>query len=149
MILKTGTLVLVADGRRLNLLRNEGTATDPRLATIVKEEAANSPAHEQGTDRPGRTQSRMGERRSSYAETDRHDEGEAVFLRHAAEVLEKAVGTEADADIVVIAEPRALGRLRDHYGRCTRNKLRLEIAKDLAGQTSAAIIAAILAQEPA
>src|SRR3546814_10711461 len=70
MMIKSGTLVLVADGRKFMLLRDVGSATDPALAMLAEEEADNPSTHEQGTDRPGRTHSSMGSRRSSYGDTD-------------------------------------------------------------------------------
>ncbi|MFZ9396159.1 MAG: host attachment family protein [Erythrobacter sp.] len=148
MILKTGTFALVADGRRLILLRNDGTATAPRLVTVAEEEAPNPPTHDQGSDRPGRTQASSGERRSGYGDTDWHEQREADFARHAAGVLEQAASGGGDAPIVVIAAPRTLGVLRDHYGRQTKARLACEIDKDLAGLPSQAILAAIMAHEP-
>lgn len=149
MILKTNTLVLVADGRRLMLLRNDGTSTTPRLTILAEEQANNPPTHEQGSDRPGRTQASTGERRSGYGDTDWHAQGEAGFARHAAILLEQASIGDSEAQIVVIAAPKTMGQLRGHYGRSTRQRLAGEIDKDLAGQPAEAIAAAILAQEPA
>lgn len=145
MILKTDTLVLVADGRRLMLMRNEGTATAPRLTTLAEEDALNPPTREQGTDRPGRTHASSGERRSGYGDTDWHEQGEADFARHAATLLEQAASGGGDEPIVVIAAPRTMGQLRDQYGRNTRLRLACEIDKDLTGQTAEAIATAIMA----
>ena len=149
MILKTGTLALVADGRRLMLLRNDGTATAPRLVEVAEEEAPNPPTRDQGSDRPGRTHASSGERRSGYGDTDWHEQGETDFARYAAGVLENAAGNGGAAPIVVIAAPKTLGMLRDHYGRNTRQQLVLEIDKDLTAQTAEAIATAIAAHEPA
>lgn len=154
MIIKSGTLVLVADGRKFMLLRNVGSATTPTLAMLAEEEADNPSTHEQGSDRPGRTQSRIGPRRSSYADTDWQEQGEELFARHVADALEGAATDEPDAEIVVIAAPQTLGELRGQYGRQTKGQLKCEIAKDLAKHASAAlasaaIIEAIEAYEPA
>jgi protein required for attachment to host cells len=154
MIIKSGTLVLVADGRKFMLLRNVGSATDPALAVLAEEEADNPSTHEQGTDRPGRTHSSMGSRRSSYGDTDWQEQGEELFARHVADALEGAATDEPDAEIVVIAAPQTLGELRGQYGRQTKGQLKCEIAKDLANHASAAlasgaIIGAIEAFEPA
>lgn len=144
MIIKSGTLVLVADGRKMMLLQNVGSATSPALAALAEEEADNPSTHEQGSDRPGRTQSRVGPRRSSYADTDWQEQGEELFARHAANVLESVAEQEPDAEIVVIAAPQTLGKLRGQYGDQTARRLKCEIAKDLAGQSSAALASAAI-----
>ncbi len=149
MIIKSGTLVLVTDGRKMMLLRNDGSASAPTLAMLTEEEADNPSTHEQGADRPGRTFSSMGSRRSSYADTDWQQQGEELFARHVADILESAATGESTGEIVVIAAPQTLGELRGQYGRQTRAQLKCEIAKDLANHSSAAIIAAINAFEPA
>ncbi|KUO56748.1 MAG: hypothetical protein APF78_00475 [Sphingomonadales bacterium BRH_c3] len=154
MIIKSGALILVADGRKLMLLRNVGGATAPALAMLVEQEADNPRTHEQGSDRPGRTQSRFGERRSSYSDTDWQEQGEELFAHHAANVLENAAIDEPGSEIIVIADPRTLGELRNLYGKETTPRLKGEIAKDLTGYTSvalasAAIIEAVEAYEPA
>lgn len=149
MIIKRGTLILLADGRKVVLLRNEGSATSPLLAKLVEQEADNPRTHEQGSDRPGRTQSRVGERRSSYGDTDWQEQGEQLFLREVARLLEDSATDESGAEIVVVAPPVALGELRGHYGRNTARMLKGEIAKDLVHHDSDAILAAIEEFEPA
>ena len=146
MIIKSNTLVLVADGRNMMLLQNVGSATSPALAALAEEEVDNPSTHEQGSDRPGRTQSRVGPRRSSYADTDWQEQGEDLFARHVANALERAALDEPDAEIVVIAAPQTLGKLRSQYGGQTTRRLRCEIAKDLAGQTSAALASAAIVE---
>lgn len=145
MIIKNGTLIMAADGAKLLLFRNDGDTKYPVLHTLSHEKAANPPAHEQGTDRPGRTQSSMGDRRSSYGETDWHKQSEDDFARHAAGVLEQAALAEPEAGIVVIAAPHTLGEMRKHYGRETGQRLLGEIAKDLANQSTDGIVHAIAA----
>lgn len=145
MKIRNGTLVMVADGAKLLLFRNDGDEKYPVLSTLSHVEADNSPSRDLGTDRPGRTQSRMGDRRSSYGETDWHEQSEADFARHAAGVLEQAAAAEAEADVVVVAAPRTLGELRKHYGHATNGRLIAEIAKDLASHMTDDVVAAIAA----
>jgi len=143
MRIKNGTLIFVADGTKMRLFRNDGGADDISLAELRREEAVNPPTHEQGTDTPGRTQSRVGERRSSYGETDWHRQAEDEFARHAATALEDAAVEQNGSDILVVAAPRTLGELRKHYGRETRNRLLSEIGKDLANQAPDGIVKVI------
>ena len=77
-----GALILVADGTKARLLTNTGTALDPQLATLLYREEVNPPSRDQGTAAPGRTQSSTGVRRSSYDETDWHDQAEEGFARN-------------------------------------------------------------------
>lgn len=84
------TLVMVADGEKLLLFRNEGDETYPVLQTLAHQEAAHRATHEQGSDAPGRSFASMGERRSGYSETDWHERDEERFARHAAEALDRA-----------------------------------------------------------
>lgn len=136
MQIKHDTLVMVADGSRLLLFRNEGDEKFIVLETLEHEGVPNPKASEQGTDAPGRVQSSVGEGRSAYGDTDWHQQSEDEFARHAAEVLESAAGKHGEAGIVVIAAPRTLGELRKHYGGGTSKALVCEIDKDLANHTT-------------
>lgn len=145
MKVEHSTLVMVADGAKLLLLRNEGDEKYPVLETLLHEQQDNPPAHEQGTDAPGRSFASTGEGRSSYAETDWHRQAEDAFARHAAMVLEQAAAGHPDSRLVVIAAPRFLGEMRKHYGRATSAGLLAEIDKDLADHPTDDVIAALTA----
>lgn len=149
MKIDNGTLVAALDGTKLLLFRNDGDEKFPVLTTLAHEEADDPPSREQGSDAPGRTQasSRDG-RSSSYEETDWHRQSKERFVRHAAEVVEKAAAARPDAGVVVIAPPAALGELRKHYGRATQDRLLAEIVKDLAGHMTDDIVEAISAHSP-
>jgi protein required for attachment to host cells len=149
MKIDNGTLVVALDSTKLLLFRNDGDEKYPVLTTLCHEEADNPPSREHGTDTPGRTHARMGDgRRSSYRETDWHEQSKQQFVRHAADVLEKAATGQPDAGIVVIAPPAALGEIRKHYGRATKDRLLSEIVKDLASHMTDDIIDAISAHNP-
>ena len=145
MKIEHGTLVIVADGAKLLLFRNEGDSKYAVLETLSHEERDNPAAHEQGTDSPGRTHSSVGSSRSSYQETDWHQQAEEDFARHAATELERAAQGHPDGGIVVVAAPRTLAELRHHYGRATQERLLAEIDKDLTGHTTDDIAAVIAA----
>ncbi|OBV10998.1 host attachment family protein [Erythrobacter dokdonensis] len=140
-----GTLVMVADGAKLLLFRNEGDEKYAVLETLEHARQDNPATAEQGTDRPGRSFSRVGDKRSSYDETDWHQQSEDAFARHAAELLEETAQAHPEAGIVVIAAPRTLGEMRGHYGRATEQRLVAEIDKDLADHTTDDIVAALAA----
>jgi protein required for attachment to host cells len=140
-----GTLVMVVDGEKLLLFRNEGDEKYPVLESIAHEEHPAPATHAQGSDSPGRTAASVGSRRSGYGDTDWHGRDEERFAVHAAEVLEKAA-LQADVGIVVLAPPRTLGVLRKHWGRRTRAWLVAEIDKDFTHRMSDDVVEAIAAE---
>lgn len=145
MKVEHGTLVMVADGTKLLLLRNEGDEKYPVLQTVLHERQDNPATHEQGADAPGRSFASTGAARSSYQETDWHQQAEDAFARHAAALLEKAAADHPGAGVVVIAAPRTLGAMRGHYGQGTSTRLLAEIDKDLADHPTDDVIAALAA----
>ena len=71
MRLANGTWVLVLDGEKFLLLRNQGDADIMDLRVIDHEEVENPPTREQGTERPGRLND-PGPGRSAVEQTDWH-----------------------------------------------------------------------------
>ena len=149
MKIDNGTLVMALDGTKLLMFRNDGDEKYPVLTTLTHEEADNPPTREHGTDTPGRTHASARDgRSSSYEETDWHEQSKQRFVRHAAEVLDKAAAGRADSGILVIAPAPVLGELRKHYGRATQDRLLSEIVKDLASHLTDDIVDAISAHNP-
>ncbi|QKG70397.1 baeRF12 domain-containing protein [Erythrobacter mangrovi] len=147
MQVEHGTIVLVADGAKLLLFRNEGDRKYAVLETLSHDAIEDAPTREHGTDTPGRTQSSIGDRRSSYGEPDWHSRSEDDFARHAAALCEQTAAAHPEAGIVVIATPRTLGELRKYYGRETARRLLAEIDKDLASHTTDDVIATLAAHQ--
>ena len=58
-------LVLVADGRKMLMLRNEGDAEYPNLQVEKVDEIDNPPTREQATHAAGQASSPMGQRQHS------------------------------------------------------------------------------------
>ena len=127
--------VVVADGRKVLFLRNEGDAVYPNLILDRKREQDNPPAHDQGTDGPGRSFSSVGPGRSSYEETDFHQLEEDRFAVETAELLKKRALSNDFESLIIVAPPKTLGELRKHYHVSVSEKLAGEIAKDLTGHT--------------
>jgi protein required for attachment to host cells len=138
------TIVMVADGEKSLFFRNEGDERYPVLATLARTEQSHAPSREQGSDAPGRTAASAGTRFSRYSETDWHQQAEDRFAVQTAREVEKAAA--AAAGIIVLAPPRTLGVLREHWGRRTREKLLAEIDKDLTHHTTDQVITAIAAE---
>ena len=127
MILAGGTLVLVADGAKLLLLRNEGDANRPELKVLVHRTIDNPPNREQISDAPGVTFSSGGPGHSTHDQGDPHQAREDDFAQEAAAVL----ATHHDGRILVIAPPRFLGAMRPHYSAAVEKRLLAEVDKDL------------------
>lgn len=122
--------VLVADGGRAIVARNDGTGRMPRLVVQATLGATDNPAtRHHGADRPGRFR-KDADRRSAAEPTDWHELAETTFLRDVAAHLALLLDEEPAATAVVVAPPAALATLR---GALTayRSRITAEIAKDL------------------
>ena len=150
------SVVLVADGRKLLFLRNEGDAEYPNLQVEHAEERANPATRDQATDAAGRassTQSGAGApnaaqggsghaqgggaqfapSRGSFEQTDFHQLEEDRFAADAAEMLRKRALSNDFESLIVIAPPRTLGELRKHYHKEVSARLSGELDKDFTG----------------
>ncbi|KKI17682.1 host attachment protein [Sphingomonas sp. ABOLG] len=161
------SVVLVADGRKLLFLRNEGDEVHPNLTVEHAEERPNPSDLDQKTDKAGRassTQSGPGApsiarngsnhaqgagaqfapSRGSLGETDYHQLEEDRFAADAAELLKKRAFSNEYDSLIVIAPPKTLGELRKHYHKEVTDRLSGELAKDLTGHPIADIEKALL-----
>jgi protein required for attachment to host cells len=134
-----GAWVVVCDGRKTVILENIGDVVYPDLRTRSAIEAEDAPTGALGTDRPGRVHQRFGEARSAVEQTDWHDQQEDEFLRALAARLDRAVEAREVAELVLVAPPRALGRIRKAYSRRLKDAIVAEIDKDLASHPVADI----------
>ncbi|HEY5106477.1 MAG TPA: host attachment family protein [Caulobacteraceae bacterium] len=126
--------VLVADGRKLLLFKNDGSVAAPKLNVATHREQDSAATQEQGADKPGQTQSSVGGVRSGYEQTDFHQQDEDRFAADAAEMLKRQVLAGRIEALIVIAAPRTLGELRKHYHHEVAKRVLGEIAKDVAGR---------------
>jgi len=137
--------VLIADGRKMLLLRNDGDAAYPNLVVEQGEEWPNPADHEQKTDAPGRAMSQLGGRQGTVHEVDFHQQGEDRFAAEIADLLKREALAGSFESLIVVAPPRTLGELRKHYHVAVSEKLAGEIDKDLTGHTISDIEKALLA----
>jgi protein required for attachment to host cells len=135
--------VLVADGRKMLFLRNEGDDTYPNLVIEHAEEQANPKDSDQKSDAPGLSFSSVGSGRSTMDEVDFHQQEEDRFAVDAANLLKRRALAHDFESLIVIAPPRTLGELRKHYHGSVSACLRGEIHKDLTGHPTADIALAI------
>jgi protein required for attachment to host cells len=124
------TRVLVADGRKALVLRNEGDELYPNLQVErLLEAPPNPPTRDQGTDAPGRAM--MGGRRSAVDQTDWHAQAERAFVHDVAAMVAELCRREKVAGLVVVAPPRALADLRETLPEAVRRLVIAEVDKDL------------------
>lgn len=140
-------IVLVADGRKLLMLRNEGDALRPNLQVERKEEQENPANGAQASDAPGRSFQSVGARRSAYEETDFHQLEEDRFAADAAALLKARALRNEFESLIIVAPPRTLGELRKHYHKEVSERLTAEIAKDLTRHTVPQIEEALINAE--
>ena len=127
MKIAKGAIIAVADGEILNLYRNDGEESAPRLRAVPHGEVA--------TDNMGSG----GRHQSSSANPSDSQQDEDSFAAGTAALLNKRVlDGEIDA-LIVIAAPRTLGELRKHYHKALSAVLIGEIDKDLTGHSIADI----------
>ena len=147
MLIPTGTLVMVVDGAKMLLLRNQGDAAAPELETLAHEVIDNPANRDQVSDAPGLSFSSMGSGRSAHDQTDLHQQNEDRFAAKAAAALCKAA-EDSEGDLIVIAPPRTLSILRRHYDPVVADKLLAEIDKDLTKHPVDEISRLIASYEP-
>lgn len=147
-------MVLVADGRKMLLLRNEGDAEYPNLQVEKKALHPNPKDSDQKTDTAGQsssTQSGAGApavaqggsmhaqgggaqfapSRGTMGETDYHQMEEDRFAAETAAMLNKRALNHEFQSLIIVAPPKTLGELRKHYHKEVESRLAGELAKDL------------------
>ena len=133
------TLVLVADGAKMLLLKNDGDAGNVDFSVVEHETEHHAATHDQGTERPGHAHNSVGVGRSAVEQTDWHQIGEDKFAHHAADLLGRLAAGGWVEHIVVIAPPKALGEMRKRYTKAVETRLLGEVNKDLTHLTTAEI----------
>jgi len=133
MHLPYNSVVLVADGRKMLFLRNEGDAEFPNLVVENAQEQDNPATRDQATDSAGRASSPQGGVQSSVEPTDFHQIEEDRFAADAADFLKTGALKNKYDSLIVIAPPKTLGELRKHYHKEVTSRLKGELDKDLTG----------------
>jgi protein required for attachment to host cells len=131
VFLKKGDWVLVADGKKALFLRNNLNVNDYDLQVVWHRAMGNPPSREQGSDRPGRTNTVPGGQRAALQETDWHQLAEDRFAKEIAAILNRAAKDDAFESIVIVAPPKVLGELRTELDPEAAKKVSAEIPKTL------------------
>jgi protein required for attachment to host cells len=122
--------VVVTDGGRALVLRNDGDAQNVLLTVLRKYDQHVPPTREIGTDRPGRTHSSVGPGRASMEPTDFHQQEEDRMMAEVAADLVEDLRQKRFSALVVAAAPTSLGALRKAMSDDLRKAVVAEIPKD-------------------
>jgi len=147
MLIPNGTHIMVLDGAKRVLYRNDGEAIEPDLVRIADTSHHSAETHDQGTERPGRRFESAGSSRGAYENSDYHQRDEDDFAVKSADIL-NALATDERHKLILVAAPRVLGVMRQHMTAETKRQLLAEIDKDYAGR-SAHDVAEMLVQHVA
>ncbi|NII09587.1 host attachment family protein [Oleiagrimonas sp. C23AA] len=115
-LMPSETLIAVADGHRARLFRNTGSDTRPQLreeADLVPQPNYDGPSGHQPP------------------ETSTQDIDEATFVKQVSDELYKRAHANDFENLVIVADPRTLGELRRLLHPQVRDKLRLELGKEM------------------
>lgn len=132
MIVPNGSYVLIADGRKRLLARNDGEADVVRLTLVDAAEDSNPHTSDQVMDRAGHVGAGVGG--ASMGTADAHDIEEERFAAETAALVGRKAEAGEFEQLIVVAPPRTLGVLRKHYGKSLDGRIASEIDRDLTGQ---------------
>ena len=134
MALPNQALVLVADGKKVLFLRNHGDQNQIDLRTEAHEERDDRKDNDIKTDAPGAVKQSAGYGRSTYEETDFHQQEEDRWIKDAAEELKKrALRNDFDA-LAIVAPPKALGVLKKCLHKEVERRVVCTVNKEMSGR---------------
>jgi protein required for attachment to host cells len=125
--------VLVADNVKAQLYELPSRRSALKSLQCFVNPAGQQPERALGTSRPGRVTSGVGGGRHAYQQKQGLKEhAEEVFVRQVASALAKDARASGGAPIVLVAAPRLLGIYRQHLPAALRDRVVLEVKRDLA-----------------
>lgn len=130
--------ILVTDGARAIVLRNEGDALQPELKAVRAYAQDNPPSRNLGSDKPGRTNDSFGNR-SAMEIPDWHRIAEDRFVASIAADMDRDLRAGDYETLIVAAPPVALGEYRKVVSPAVSKVTVMELDKDLTRHNSAEI----------
>ncbi len=131
MAIPHGALVLVADGKKMLFLRNQGDEEIIDLRMEAHDQREDRKDGEIKTDAPGTQSPRVGIGRDTMEETDFHQQEEDRWVKDAAEELKKRALRNDFEALVVIAPPKALGVLRKQLHKQVEKRIVATFNKEM------------------
>ncbi len=134
MPLPHNALVLVADGRKMLLFRNHGDENQIDLRTESHDARQDRKDRYFRTDAPGTEKQSFGYGRSTYEETDFHQQEEDRWIKETAEELKaRALRNDFDA-LAIVAPPKALGVLKKCLHKEVEKRIVCTVNKEMSGR---------------
>lgn len=125
------TRVVVADGFHARLFDNRGAGKGLEPADPAELGADHPPSRDIVTDRPGATKDSHGHALHGYADTtDPKDHEKEKFVLHLGRLLSEQAGRNEFDRLVLVADPKTLGQLRDSLNKAAQECVELELDKD-------------------
>ena len=126
------TWILIADGAKARVVAQDKESRRFRPAFEEAHFGTTAQSKEIASDRPGRAFSSVGEGRSAMEPTtDPQRHAEFSFARDLAERLTKAANRNQFDRLILVAAPKTLGDLRRLLPDTVRDRVQVEIDKDL------------------
>jgi protein required for attachment to host cells len=122
--------VVVTDGGRALVMRNDGDAQNVLLTVLRKYDQDVPPTRDIGTDRPGRAYASVGPGRSAMEPTDFHQQEEDRMMAEVAADLAEDLRQKKFSALVVAAAPASLGALRKAMSDELSKTVIAEVPKD-------------------
>jgi protein required for attachment to host cells len=124
--------IVVADSGSARILEMHRKGAECKEVHRLESETQHKPTRELVSDSSGRAFNAKGPGSHAKAQrSDAHDLAEQNFIRKLVDKLDLAAGLGAFAHLVVIADPKTLGRLRRGMGKSLKAKLKDEWNVDL------------------
>ena len=125
--------ILVAQRAGAKLFQSTRAGTQLELLRDIPHLVGRLQDKDLGSDRPGRLFSNAshGTRSSTDSENTAHDHQAEVFAGELARILDKGRTLNEYDDLVLVAEPRFLGKLQASLTRLTAGKVSRRIEKEL------------------
>lgn len=134
MPLPHNALVLVADGRKMLFFRNLGDENQIDLRTEAHEARKERKDRDLRTDAPGTVKQIAGFGRSTYEETDFHQQEEDRWIRDAAEELKVRVLRNDFEALAIVAPPKALGVMKKCLHKEVQKRIVCTVNKEMSGR---------------
>lgn len=126
------TWILIADGARARIVRNEGPGTGVTPVYPYDFAASTVPTRDYGSDKPGRTHARGTARRSSYQpREDWHTFEKGKFATEMAQMLNREAEGQAFDQLILVAPAKTIGILRAALKGSVGGRVIGEVIKDL------------------
>jgi len=135
MPLPHDALVLVADGRKMLLFRNQGDENQIDLRTESHDSRRyQRKDREIKTDAPRTTKQSFGYGRSTYEEPDFQQQEEDRWIKDAADELKRRVLRGDFEALAIVAPPKALGVLKKCLHKEVERRIVCTVNKEMSGR---------------